>query len=77
MATMKPIKEPEGRQGEEPNPRAMAGYNSEIDAIREKEFPMLKGMLTKVQTLGSRDSRILQVQPTSTTQAQRYTPNLS
>lgn len=42
MATLKPSKEPEG---EESNPRAlsMAGYNSEIDVIREKEFPMLQG----------------------------------
>ncbi|KAF6232035.1 hypothetical protein HO173_009872 [Letharia columbiana] len=40
MATMKPSKKPEG---EELSPRAMADYNSEIDAIREKEFPMLQG----------------------------------
>ncbi|CAD6589689.1 MAG: hypothetical protein ASARMPRED_004172 [Alectoria sarmentosa] len=38
---MKPSKEAEG---EGPNPRAtnLADYNSEIDAIREKEFPMLR-----------------------------------
>lgn len=48
MATMKPSKEAEG---EEPNPRAtsLADYNSEIDAIREKEFPMLQGRLIAVQ----------------------------
>lgn len=47
MATMKPNKEPEG---EKPNPRAtrMADYNSEIDAIREAEFPMLQGRLAGV-----------------------------
>ena len=48
MATMKPSKEAEG---EGPNPRAtnLADYNSEIDAIREKEFPMLRGRLIAVQ----------------------------
>lgn len=73
MATMKPSKKPEG---EELSPRAMADYNSDIDAIREKEFPMLQGRLTKVPTRGPRDSRMLQERPTSTTQAQLYTPNL-
>ena len=48
MATMKPSNEAEG---EEPNPRAtsLADYNSEIDAIRGKEFPMLQGRLIEVQ----------------------------
>ncbi|KAL9133628.1 MAG: hypothetical protein Q9175_005190 [Cornicularia normoerica] len=36
---MKPSKEPEG---EETKPTAIASYNNEIDAIREKEFPMLE-----------------------------------
>lgn len=76
MATMKPRKEPEG---EEPNPvfTSMAGYNSEIDTIKEKEFPMLQGRPPELQTLGARGSRILQERPISTTQAQLYTPNLS
>lgn len=74
MATLKPSKEPEG---EESNPRAlsMAGYNSEIDVIREKEFPMLQGRLTELQVLGARDSRILQERRILTTQAQPCTPN--
>lgn len=47
MAALKPREEP---QGEQPNPRAtsVAGYNSNIDAIREKEFPMLQGKLSEV-----------------------------
>lgn len=47
MATMKRSKGPEG---EEVNSRAasMAGYNSEIDAFRGKEFPMLQGRSAEV-----------------------------
>lgn len=42
MATMKRSKD---AKGEESNQKAMigAGYNSDIDAIREKEFPMVQG----------------------------------
>lgn len=39
---MKPSKEPEGKQPK-PDATSMAGYSSEIDAIREREFPMLQG----------------------------------
>lgn len=48
MATMKSGEEAEG---EVPKPRAMsmAGYNNEIDAIREEEFPMLQGRLAELQ----------------------------
>lgn len=75
MATMKPSNEPKGKQ---PKPKAisMAGYSSEIDAIREKEFPMLQGRRAEAQALGARDSRIMQERLISTTQAQRCTPNL-
>ena len=72
---MKPSKEPEGKQPK-PDATSMAGYSSEIDAIREREFPMLQGRRAEVQILGARDSRIMQERLISTTQAQRYTPNL-
>ena len=74
MAPMKPSKEPDG---EETNPSATAGYNSNIDAIREKEFPMLQGRPPQVQRMGLRDSHCLQERSTSTTPAQLYTPNPS
>ena len=76
MATMKPSKEPEG---EERSSRAtsMAGYYSKVDALREKEFPMLQGRFTEVHALGARDSRILQEQPILTTQAQHCAQSLS
>ena len=76
MAALKPREE---LQGEQPNPRAtsMAGYNSNIDAVRDKEFPMLQGRLSGVQILGARHLRILQERPISTTQAQLYIPSLS
>lgn len=54
---MKPSKEPEG---EETKPTAIASYNSEIDAIREKEFSILEGRLLQVQLLWLGDSRLLQ-----------------
>ena len=33
----------------------IAGYSSDIDAIREKEFPMLQGMLAELHMLGSKN----------------------
>ena len=77
MAAMKRSKEPDG---DVPNSRvaSMAGYNSEIDAIREEEYPMLQGEISYLLLGGVRDSSyILQDQPISTTPARRYTPNLS
>ena len=74
MATMKISKEP---VSEETTPREKAHYNSEIDAIREKEFPMLQGMLAEVKSLKLNGSNILQKPSTSTTRAQLYTPNHS
>ena len=76
MAAMKRGKEPEG-EGLDLSATSMAGYYSEIDAIREKEFPALQGKLAELHTLGASDSRILQEQPISITRAQLYTPNLS
>ena len=59
MATMRRSEEFEG---EELGSSAieMAGYSSEIDAIREKEFPMLQGVLAELHTLGSRINVSLQ-----------------
>ena len=72
MASMKPSKEPDG---EETNPSSIAGYNSNVDAIREKEFPMLQGRPTQVHRMGLTDLHCLQERSTSTMQAQLYTPN--
>ena len=47
MATMRRSDEFEGEELE-PSAIRMAGYYSEIDAIREKEFPMLQGRLAEL-----------------------------
>ncbi len=73
---MKRDKEPEGRELN-PGATSMLGYNSGIDAIRETEFPMLQGRFAHVHKLWFRDSRTLQEQPISTTQAPLYAPNPS
>ena len=73
MAPLKPSKEPDG---EETSPSTIAGYNNNVDAIREKEFPMLQGRPTQVHRMGLRDLHCLQERSTSTMQAQLYTPNL-
>ena len=72
MAPMKPSKEPDS---EATNPSTIAGYNSNVDAIREKEFPMLQGRPTQVHRMGLRDLHCLQEPSTLTMQAQLYTPN--
>lgn len=76
MATMKRSTEPDGEE-RKPGLTSMAGYYSKVDAIREKEFPMLQGRFTDLHVLGARDSRILQEQPILTTQAQHCAQNLS
>ena len=58
MATMRRIQEFEGEELE-PSAIRMAGYYSEMDAIREKEFPMLQGRLAELHMLGFRNSRFL------------------
>ena len=52
MATMRRSEEFEGEELGS-SPFEMAGYSSEIDAIRENEFPMLQGMLAELHKLGS------------------------
>ena len=59
MATMRRSEELEGEELE-PNAIRMAGYYSEIDAIREKEFPMLQGRLAELHMLGSENSCLVQ-----------------
>ena len=58
MATLRQSEEFEGEELE-PSAIRMAGYYSEIDAIREKEFPMLQGRLAELRMLGSRNSHFL------------------
>ena len=55
MATMRRSEEFED-EGLEPSSIRMVGYYSEIDAIREKEYPTLQGRLAELLMLGSRDS---------------------
>lgn len=54
-ATMATMKRSKGPEGEEVDSRAasMAGYNSEIDTFRGKEFPTLQGRSPEVDMLSA------------------------
>ena len=58
MATMKRSKDARSEQSNQ-SATIGAGYNRDIDAIREKEFPMVQGRLAEILVLEMRDSLIL------------------